>query len=178
MAEDRANNSARVPEVGSSAIQKALEGKSNIAGVYGPQRRDMNTPGSGKWDFGGGRPRYDVIERTAEESGPREMIKFDKNNKKHVGLLTSEDDSNKEMMLHSGGYFSFPKKDGAAPKKKVSNLEKARAAEGVARKKEKVGTVAPVAGTAGAAKVRAAALAANEAKMVAVRKRLAENKKK
>ena len=134
MADDRANNPARVPEVGSSAIQKALEGKNNIAAVYGPPRRDMDTPGSGKWDFGGGRPRYDVVERTAEESGPREMTKFDKNNKYHVGMLQAEDDSAAGMMIHPGGYFSFPKKE-TAERKMVKEPEKIKGTDNKYTKK-------------------------------------------
>ena len=138
MADDRANNPARQPNLS----YKGLEGKKNIASVSLPSRNE-DTPGSNKHDFGGG--RLQVSEYNEEELGPREMTKFDKNNKYHVGMLTATDDSNKGMMLHSGGYFSFPKKkdsaktkgkaaskravdpkkDGAAPKKKMSNLEKA-----------------------------------------------------
>lgn len=164
MAEDRANNPARVPNIESSPIYKSLEGKKNIASVSLPSRGDTR-PGTSKWDFGGGRPR--VEEYTEEELGPREMTKFDKTNKYHVGLLSAHDDTTKGMMLHSGGYFSFPKKEApakiegkVAPKKKV--------AEGQG----------PIAGTASGAKARSEALAANEAKMAAARKRLAENKKK
>jgi hypothetical protein len=151
MADDRANNPARQP----SLPYKGLEGKKNIAAVSLPSRNET-TEGSGKWDFGGG--RLQVSEYNDEQLGPREMTKFDKNNKYHVGMLTATDDSNKGMMIHSGGYFSFPKKgaasktegkgapkkavapkkDGAAPKKKMSNLEKARAAEDAARKSKKL----------------------------------------
>jgi hypothetical protein len=163
MADDRANNPARTPNITTESLYKSLEGKKNIASVSLPSRGDMR-PGTGKWDFGGGRPR--VEEYNEEELGPREMTKFDKNNKYHVGILTATDDSNKGMMLHSGGYFSFPKKDATAKTKPKAASKKA-VAEG-----------APIAGTAGAAKARSTALAANEAKMAAARKRLAENKKK
>ena len=154
MAEDRANDPARTPKINTEALYKSLEGKKNIASVSLPSRGDTR-PGTGKWDFGGGRPR--VEEYNEEELGPREMTKFDKNNKYHVGMLTAKDDSNKGMMIHSGGYFSFPKKEApaktegksapkkavapkkdAAPKKKMSNLEKARAAEEAARKSKKL----------------------------------------
>lgn len=151
MADDRANNPARQPNL----PYKGLEGKKNIASVSLPSRTE-STSGSGKWDFGGG--RLQVSEYNEEELGPREMTKFDKTNKYHVGMLTATDDSNKGMMVHEGGYFSFPKKeaaaktegkgapkkavapkkDGAAPKKKMSNLEKARAAEDAARKSKKL----------------------------------------
>jgi hypothetical protein len=151
MADDRANNPSRQPNL----PYKGLEGKKNIASVSLPSRNE-DTPGSNKWDFGGG--RLQVSEYNKEELGPREMTKFDKNNKYHVGMLTATDDSNKGMMVHEGGYFSFPKKeaavktegkgapkkavapkkDGAAPKKKMSNLEKARAAEDAARKSKKL----------------------------------------
>jgi hypothetical protein len=149
MADDRANNPARQPNL----PYKGLEGKKNIASVSLPSRNE-DVPGSGKWDFGGG--RLQVSEYNKEELGPREMTKFDKNNKYHVGMLTAADDSNKGMMLHSGGYFSFPKKEAPAktegkaapkkavapkkeaPKKKMSNLENARAAEDAARKSKKL----------------------------------------
>jgi hypothetical protein len=159
MADDRANNPARV--VNTESIYKSLEGKKNIASVALPSRNDQR-PGSGKWDFGGGRPH--VEEYNEEELGPREMTKFDKNNKYHVGILTAKDGSNKGMMLHSGGYFSFPKKDASAqPKKKAAPKE----------------TAAPqVAGTAGAAKARAAALESNEVRMKRVRDDLAKKKNK
>jgi len=161
MADDRANNPARTPQINTEAIYKSLEGKKNIASVSLPSRGDTR-PGTGKWDFGGGRPR--VEEYNAEELGPREMTKFDKNNKEHVGLLTSKDDSNKGMMLHSGGYFSFPKQEATTKTKKAAP--------------KKTAVPSPVAGTAGGAQARAVALASNEAKMAAARKRLAENKKK
>jgi hypothetical protein len=149
MADDRANNTSRQPDLN----YKGLEGKKNIASVSLPSRNEA-TPGSGKWDFGGG--RLQVSEYNKEELGPREMTKFDKNNKYHVGMLTATDDSNKGMMVHEGGYFSFPKKEAAsktegkaapkkavapkteAPKKKMSNLEKARAREDAARKSKKL----------------------------------------
>ncbi len=161
MADDRANNPARV--INTESIYKSLEGKKNIASVALPSRGDTR-PGTSKWDFGGGRPH--VEEYNEEELGPREMTKFDPKNKYHVGMLTAKDDSNKGMMLHSGGYFSFPKKD-ATTKTKPKAAPKKTVAEG-----------APVAGTAGAAKARATALASNEAKMAAARKRLADSKKK
>jgi hypothetical protein len=128
MAEDRANNPARVPNINTDAIYKSLEGKKNIASVSLPSRGDTR-PGTGKWDFGGG--RLQVSEYNEEELGPREMTKFDKTNKYHVGLLTAQDDSAKGMMLHPGGYFSFPKKAApaetkpkAAPKKAVAPAPK------------------------------------------------------
>jgi hypothetical protein len=162
MADDRANDPARVPDAESK--YKSILGKDNIASVSLPSRRET-TAGTGEWDFGGGRPH--VVQYNKEELGPREMTKFDKNNKYHVGMLKSAgegvDDSTEGMMMHSGGYFSFPKKeapaktegkaatkkpaapkpaapkkDGAAPKKKMSNLEKARAAEESAKKSKKI----------------------------------------
>jgi hypothetical protein len=150
MAEDRANDSARQPEL----PYKGLEGKKNIALVSRP---------SHGYEGSGGRIR--VIERTPEELGPREMTKFDKTNKYHVGLLTSTDDSTKDMMIHPGGYFSFPKKE-ATERKMIKKPAKATDGQ------------APIAGTASAAQARATALAANEAKMAAVRKNLAASKKK
>ena len=164
MADDRANDSSRTPKINIDSIYKSLEGKNNIASVSLPSRGDTR-PGTSKWDFGGGRPR--VEEYNKEELGPREMTKFDKTNKYHVGLLTANDDSNKGMMLHSGGYFSFPKKEAPA-KSKTKAAPKKKVAEGQG----------PIAGTASGAKARSEALASNEAKMAAARKRLAENKKK
>lgn len=166
MADDRANNPARTPSINTEAIYKSLEGKKNIASVSLPSRGDTR-PGTGKWDFGGGRPH--VEEYNEEELGPREMTKFDKTNKYHVGLLSAHDETTKGMMLHSGGYFSFPKKEApaktegkAAPKKKVAKPEQG----------------GPVAGTRSAAEARAKAYAANEERMKRVREDLAKKKNK
>ena len=152
MADDRANNPARQPDL----PYKGLEGKKNIASVSLPSRHEA-TPGSGKWDFGGG--RIQVSEYNKEELGPRETTKFDKNNKYHVAMLKSaatSTEGTEGMMIHPGGSFSFPKKEAPAktegkaapkkavapkkeaPKKKMSNLEKARAAEEAARKSKKL----------------------------------------
>lgn len=152
MADDRANNPARQPEL----PYKGLVGKKNIATVSLPSRNET-TAGSGKWDFGGG--RLQVSEYNKEELGPRDMTKFDKNNKYHVAMLKGAGNSSEGtegLMIHSGGYFSFPKKEAPAktegkeapkkavapkkeaPKKKMSNLEKARAAEAAAKKSKKI----------------------------------------
>jgi hypothetical protein len=165
MAEDRANNPARVPNlempatgwasaddrlafeknfkinrtdeesarIKSTPLYKAIEGK-NIASVSGPARRDKDTPGSGKWDFGGGRKRYDIVEATEEQTGPREMTKFDKNNKHHVGIISATDGSNEGMMMHPGGYFSFPKKE-TTERKMVKAPEKIKGTENKYTKK-------------------------------------------
>lgn len=156
MADDRANNPARVPDA--ETKYKSILGQTNIASVSLPSRNEK-TAGTGEWDFGGGRPRIDKYNE--EELGPREMTKFDKNNKYHVAMLKSagagKDKTTEGMMMHSGGYYSFPKKEAsaktegkgapkkavapkkdAAPKKKMSNLEKARAAEDAARKSKKL----------------------------------------
>jgi hypothetical protein len=150
MAEDRANDSARQPEL----PYKGLEGKKNIALVSRP---------SHGYEGSGGRIR--VIERTPEELGPREMTKFDKNNKYHVGILTANDGSTESMMIHPGGYFSFPKKE-TTERKMVKKTVKSSEGQ------------APIAGTASGATARAEALASNEAKMAAARKKLAASKKK
>lgn len=141
MAEDRANDSARVPDLNYKSVREA----SNIASVSKPEGKH-------------GRPR--VQERTAEELGPRDMTKFDPKNKHHVGLITAKDESTSGLMMHPGGYFSFPAKKGPAkkstqrpaekavakpegkpeakPKKKMSNLEKAQAALDAAKRAGKI----------------------------------------
>lgn len=160
MADDRSGDASRTPNLDTSSEEtvpyKGLIGKKNIAWASLPSRHE-SSQGTGKWDFGGG--RLQVAERTPEELGPREMTKFDKNNKYHVAMLKSageSKDATEGLMLHSGGYFSFPKKEqpkkeapqkkptqkaaekAVAPKKKMSNLEKARAAEAEARKNKKI----------------------------------------
>lgn len=101
MAEDRANNPARQPDL----PYKGLEGKQNIASVSRP---------SHGYEGSGGRIR--VTEYTPEEMGPREMTKFDPKNKYHVGMLTSKDESTQGMLMHEGGYFSFPKQEAGSKK--------------------------------------------------------------
>lgn len=107
---------------------KSLEGvdPKTIASVSLPSRNDPR-PGTGKWDFGGGRAQVNL--RAPEELGEREMTKFDKNNKYHVAMLSTNDESTSGRMLHPGGYFSFPKKakteapaeaPKAAPKKRAA----------------------------------------------------------
>ena len=97
---------------------KGLKGvdMSKVSSVSRPSRGDAR-PGTGKWDFGGG--RIQVNYRTPEELGPRTKIKFDKNNPDHVEELKTP---HSERMLHPGGYFSIPAETvstakTAAPKK-------------------------------------------------------------
>lgn len=166
MADDRANNPARRPEVSEKyqgLADKLTEvGAENVSSVARPSSHD-GTFGSNKWDFGGGRHR--IEKRTEEEKGPRTMTKFDKNNKYHVAMLKSagagKDETTEGMMIHPGGHFSFPKKEAPAktegkaapkkavapkaeaskkeaPKKKVSNLEKVRAREAAAKASGKI----------------------------------------
>jgi hypothetical protein len=120
MADDRANNPARKPNL----PYKGLEGKKNIASVSLPSRNN-NTPGSNEHDFGGG--RLQVSEYSRAERGPREMTKFDKNDPNHVSMLTATDGSNEGMMMHEGGYFSFPKKKESAKTKNTTGSKAATA---------------------------------------------------
>lgn len=150
MADDRANNPSRVPNVDASpndsAPYKALLNAKNVATASIPVR------GVG----GGG--RLQVSERTPAEMGPREMTKFDPKNKYHVAMLQSaaeKDETTEGMMVHSGGSFSFPKKEEpkqeeaqkkqrkprqkkAVAEKKVSNLQKAINVETEAKKSGKL----------------------------------------
>lgn len=105
---------------------KGLKGvdMSKVSSVSMPSRGDTR-PGTGKWDFGGGRVQVNM--RSEEDMGERDMTKFDKNNKYHVALLSTNDETTQGRMLHPGGYFSFPKKKSEtkptaapAPKKRPS----------------------------------------------------------
>jgi hypothetical protein len=160
VADDRAHNSARQPNINSSPDEslpyKGLIGAKNISSVAIPAR-GADRKGSNPWDFGGG--RLQVSERTPEELGPRDITKFDPKNKYHVAMVKSaaeKDESASGMLLHSGGSFSFPKKEAPQKKqredrdskavakdkkpkeKKKSNLEKAREVEEAARKSKKL----------------------------------------
>lgn len=156
MADDRANNPARQPNVNSSPDDsvpyKGLLGASNISSVGRPSHGYLGSGG-----------RIQVSERTPEELGPRETTKFDPKNKYHVAMVKSAaegDETAQGMMIHSGGSFSFPKKEAPQKKqqrgrgseavaedkdkdrkpkeKKKSNLEKAREAEDAAKKSKKL----------------------------------------
>ena len=104
---------------------KGLKGvdMSKVSSVSMPSRGDTR-PGTGKWDFGGGRVQVNM--RPEEELGERDMTKFDKNNKYHVALLSTNDETTQGRMLHPGGYFSFPSKSkpatapAPAPRKRPS----------------------------------------------------------
>lgn len=107
---------------------KGLKGidMDKVSSVSMPSRGDTR-PGTGKWDFGGG--RVQVNTRSEEDMGERDMTKFDKNNKYHVAMLSTNDETTQGRMLHPGGYFSFPKKSKpgapaeapkAAPKKRAA----------------------------------------------------------
>ena len=124
MADDRAGDSARVPNVNSSpddsAPYKALLSAKNVSTASIPSR-----------GIGGG-GRLQVSERTPAEMGPREMTKFDPKNKYHVAMLQSaaeKDETTEGMLVHPGGSFSFPKKEqkSEAPRKKQRKENKKEA---------------------------------------------------
>lgn len=138
---------------GDSGKYKALASAKNVRTASLPVRHEAI--GSNPWDFGGG--RLQVSEYTPEELGPREMTKFDPKNKYHTAMLKSageKDETTEGLLVHSGGSFSFPKKEQkseepqkkqrkgrekkAVADKKVSNLEKARATETAAKKSGKL----------------------------------------